>query len=111
MSEAAALSEIYFSLDQNQTYYSMPIAQDQVGIVLSLVSNTLDPHSFYDALVSEAAASNFKMIIGATSILTPVQDDDLWETGEPWNLTVDISNLENMVADLESEIAATAGER
>ena len=51
------------------------------------------------------------MSAGATSILPTVQDDDLWETGEPWHVTIDISNLENMVADLESEIAATAGER
>ena len=80
----------------------MPVAQDQVGIVLSSVSNTLDPHSFYDALVSDAAASNFKMSVGATNILPPVEDDDLWETGEPWHVTVDISNLKNTVADLES---------
>ena len=81
MSEAAALSEIPFSLDWNPTYDPMPVAQDQVGIVFSLVSNTLDPHSFYDALVSDAAASNFKMSIGSTSVLPLVQDNDLWETG------------------------------
>ena len=94
MSDAAALSEIPFSLDWKPAYDPMPVAQDQVGIVLSLVSNTLDPHSFYDALVSNAAASNFKMSIGATSILPPEQDDDLWETGEPWHVTVNISDLE-----------------
>ena len=53
--------------------------------------------------------SKLKMSVGATSILTPDKTDDLWTSGEPWYVTIDISSMETMVNDLESEISATTG--
>ena len=50
MSEAAATSVKPFSSDWNPAFESMPVGQDQVSAIISLVSNTLDPQSFYDAL-------------------------------------------------------------
>ena len=49
-----------------------------------------------------------KMSIGATSIIPPDEEDDLWSTGEPWHMQIDINNLENLVNNIESEISATA---
>ena len=71
MSEVAASAVKPFSLDWNPAYESMPVGQDQVGTIISSVSNTLDPLSFYDALESNAAISKFKMSVGATSIIPP----------------------------------------
>ena len=48
------------------------------------------------------------MSIGATSIVPPDEVDDLWSTGEPWHMQIDINNLENLVNNIESEISATA---
>ena len=50
MSEVAAAAVKPFSSDWNPVYESMPVGQDQVGTVISSVSNRLDPQSFYDAL-------------------------------------------------------------
>ena len=50
MSEIAAAAVKLFSSDWNPLYESMPVGQDQVVTVISSVSNTLDPQSFYDAL-------------------------------------------------------------
>ena len=108
MSEAAATSVKPFSSDWNPAFESMPVGQDQVSTIISSVSNTLDPQSFYDALETQTAVSKLKMSVGATSIIEPDEPDDLWTNEEPWDVTIDISSLEQMVDDLESEIGATA---
>ena len=86
----------------------MSVGQDQVSAIISSVSNTLDPQSFYDALETQTAVSKLKMLVGATSIIEPEEDDDLWTNEEPWNVMIDISSLEKMVDDLDNEIGATA---
>ena len=107
MSEAAATSMKPFSLNWNPAFESMPVGQDQVSAIISLVSNTLDP-PFYDVLTTQTAVSKLKMSVGATSIIEPDEPDDLWTNEEPWDVSIDISSLEQMVDDLESEIGATA---
>ena len=57
MSEAAATSVKPFSSDWNPDFKSMPVGQDQVSTIISSVSNTLDPQSFYDALETQTAVS------------------------------------------------------
>ena len=89
-------------------YEPMPICQDQVGTIISSVSNTLDPLSFYDSLKNEQARSEFKMSVGATNIIPPDEIDDLWRTDQAYHVNVDISSLESLVEGLESEIGATA---
>ena len=83
MSEVAAATVKLFSLDWNLVYESMPGGQDQVGTIISSVSNTLDPLSFYDALETNVAISKLKISVGATSIVEPEEPDDLWTSGEP----------------------------
>ena len=61
MSEIAAAAVKPFSSDWNPVYESMPVGHDQVGTVISSVSNTLDPQSFYDALETQTAVSKLKM--------------------------------------------------
>ena len=68
-SEIAAAAVKPFSSDWNPVYESMPVGQDQVGTIISSVSNTLDPQSFYDALETQTAVSKSKMSVGATSIV------------------------------------------
>ena len=104
ISEVTAAAVKPFSLYWNPVYESMPVGQDQVGTIISSVSNTLDPLSFYDALETNAAVSKLKMSVGATSIIPPEETDDLWTSGEIWHVTVDISSLEIMIDDLESEV-------
>ena len=53
--------------------------------------------------------SKFKMSVGATSIVEPEEPDDLWSSEEPWHVTIDISSLDTMVDDLESEVSAAIG--
>ena len=108
ISKAAATAVKPFSSDWNPAFESMPVGQDQVSAIISSVSNTLDPQSFYDALETQTAVSKLKMLVGATSIIEPEEDDDLWTNEEPWNGMIDISSLEKMVDDLDKEIGATA---
>ena len=109
MSEVAADTVKPFSLDWNPVYESMPVEQDQVGTVVSSISNTLDPLSIYDALEANVVISKFKISVGATSIVEPEEPDDLYSSEEPWHVTIDISSLDTMVNDLESEVSAAAG--
>ena len=53
--------------------------------------------------------SKFNISVGATSIVEPEEPDDLWTSGEPWHVTIDISSKETMVDDLESEVLAAIG--
>ena len=69
------------------------------------MSNTLDPQTFYDALETKTAVSKFKMAVGATSIVEPEFEDDLWMETKPWSVNIDINNLENMV---DQEIGAVS---
>ena len=108
MSEAAATAVKPFSSNWNPVFECMPVGQDQVSAIISSVSNTLDPQSFYDALETQTAVSKLKMSVGATSIIEPEEDDDLWTNEEPWSVTIDISSLEKMVDDLDKEVGATA---
>ena len=55
------------------------------------------------------AISKLKMSVGATSIITPEELDDLWSSEEPWHATIDISCLETMVDDLELKVSAAVG--
>ena len=66
-----------FSLDWNPVYESMPVGQDQVGIIISSVSNTLDHLSFYNTLETNAAVSKLKMFVGVTRIIPPDEQDSL----------------------------------
>ena len=109
MSEVAAAALKPFSLDWKPVYESMLVEKDQVGTIISSVSNTLDPLSFYDALETNAAISKLKISIAVISIITPEEWDDLWTSGEPWHITIDISNMDTMVDDLESEVSAAVG--
>ena len=111
MSEITLIATVPFNTQWEPAYEPMPVGQDQVGTIISSVSNTLDPLSFYDALKLDVAKSELKMSIGATSILPPDEEDDLWATDEAWHVTVDINDLEQMAKDLESEIGATANRR
>ena len=108
MSEAAATSVKPFSSDWNPAFESMPVGQNQVSTIISSVSNTLDPQSFYDALETQTVVSKLKMSVGATSIIEPEELDDLWTNEEPWDVTINISSLDQMVDGLKSEIGATA---
>ena len=47
------------------------------------------------------------MPVSTTSIIEPEKVDNLWTNAEPWNGTIDISSLEKMVDNLESEIGVT----
>ena len=72
MSEVVAAAAVKpFSLDCNLIYESMPVGQDQVGTIISSISNTLNHLSFYDALETNEAISKLKMSVGATSIVEP----------------------------------------
>ena len=102
ISEVATAAVKPFSLDWNPVYESMPVRQDQVGTIISSVSKTLDPLSFYDALETNTAVSKLKMSVGATRIVPPDEQDDLWTSGELWHVTIDISSLETMVEELVS---------
>ena len=106
---AAAAAVKPFILDWNPVYESMLVGQDQVGTIISSVSNTLDPLSFYDALETNAAISKLKMSVGATSIILPEEADNLLTSGEPCHVAIDISSLETMVYDLESRVLAAVG--
>ena len=55
----------------------MPIGQDQVGAIISSISNTLDPLSFYDALKMDAVKPELKMSVGAKSMIPPDNKDYL----------------------------------
>ena len=90
-----------FSSDWNTVYESILVGQDQVGTIILLVRNTLDPQSFYDALETQTAVSKFKMAVGATIIVEPEDVDDLWLEMEPWSVTIDISSSKNMVEGLD----------
>ena len=81
-SEIAANATIPFHTEWKPVYEPMPIGQDQVGTIISSVSNTLDPLSFYDALKNEQARSELKTRIGATSSIPPDESDDLWKTDQ-----------------------------
>ena len=76
------------SIQEEVSYSAMPFGQDQVGTILSSVSNTLDPVTFADALVNDAAALMMKMSIGSTTAQPPDEVDDLWGD-EPWHVTID----------------------
>jgi len=108
MSEAAATAVKPFSLVWNPVFESMPVGQDQVSAIISSVSNSLEPQWFYGALETQTAVSKLKMSVGATSIIEPEEEDDLWTNEEPWNVMIDNSSLEKMVEGLDSDIAATA---
>ena len=82
MSEIASIATVPFNTQWEPAYDPMPAGQDQVSTIISSVSNTLDPCSFYDALKLDVAKSELKMSIGATSILPPDEEDDLWATDE-----------------------------
>ena len=101
MSEIAAAAMKPFYSDWNPVYESMHVGQDQVGTVISSVSNTLDPQSFYDALETQTTVSKLKMSVGATSIIEPDEVDDLWSKEEHWNVMIDISSLDKMVEGLD----------
>ena len=77
MSEAAATAVKPFSSNWNPVFECMPVGQDQVSAIISSVSNTLDPQSFYDALETQTVVSKLKMSVGATSIIEPEGEDDL----------------------------------
>ena len=84
------------SIQEETKYAAMPFGQDQVGTILSSVSNTLDPVTFADALVNDAAASMMKMSIGSTTAQPPDEIDDLWGD-EPLHVTVDSNDFEESI--------------
>ena len=51
---------------------------------------------------TQTAVLKLKMVVSVTSIIEPEEVDDLWLNEEPWNVTIDISSLENMVEGLHS---------
>ena len=110
-SEIAAAAVKPFSSDWNPVYENMPVGQDQVSTIILSVSNSLDPQTFYDALKTQTVISKFKMLVGGTSIVQPEEVDDLWLKMESWNVTIDISSLENIVDGLnglDQEVSAMA---
>ena len=54
------------------------LEDDKVAIKLSSISNTLDPVSFYEALATEAAVSEYKTSIGMTSTAMYDDEDDFF---------------------------------
>ena len=76
----------------------MELEDDEVAIKLSHISNTLDPVSFYDALVTEATISEYKTSIGMTSTaMYDDEDDFLFCDDEPISYWVDLNDLENQL--------------
>ena len=86
----------------------MSVGQDQVSAIISSISNALDPQSFYNAFETQKAISKVKMSSGATSIIAQEEPNELWTNEGPWNVTIDISSLDQMVDNLGSEICAVA---
>ena len=72
----------------------------------SFVSNILDPLSFANTLVNDAAVSKFKMSVGTTSALLPDISDDLWCGNEPISLMIDLNNIEQSIELLEADVSA-----
>ena len=64
-------------IDKEYVYDSMPTQQDQVAGSLSSISAALDPFTFANELVNNVAVSNFKISVGATSVIPPDEPDDL----------------------------------
>ena len=104
-SEALTLNKIEDDGDET-TYESMPIEQDQVRAILSSVSNTLDVATFANAVTNATAKSKFKVSVGATSIIPPDEEDDLWSNSEPISMMVDLNDLEASLASLEAQLSA-----
>lgn len=77
MSEAASEAKMLGGIDIYLVYDPMPVKRDEISVVLSSVSNTLDPIWFANGLVNDAAIFNFKMSVGAISALSPDISDDL----------------------------------
>lgn len=92
------------SIQEETQYNAMPFRQDQVGTILSSVSNTLDPVTFANALVNDAAASMMKMSIRSTTAHPPDEFDDLWGD-EPWHVIIDLNDLEESLDILESNLS------
>ena len=107
-SKAAASSVKPFSSDLNPIYDVIPVGQDQVSAIITLVSNTLDPQSFYDTLEIQTVVTQFKMSGNAMGIKEPKYEDDQWTNEEPSYVMIGISSLVQMVEDLDQEISATA---
>ena len=76
-SEVAVIAIIPFNTDWNPAYDPIPVSQDQVGTIISSVSNTLDPLYFYNALKNDQAKSELKMSIRATSTISLDESDYL----------------------------------
>ena len=89
-------------------YDHMSFGQDQVGIILSSVSNTLDSVYAANALVSNAAASQMKISVGSTSSLPPEDKDNLW-CDEPCFITLNMNDPDGMDDDIDIQIGAAAG--
>ena len=80
--ETESVAEAAFkpsSIQEKTVFDSMPVGRDQVGNILSPVSNTLDPVSLPDALFNDAVASIMKISIGSTTADPPDELDNLWE--------------------------------
>ena len=80
MSEAISTKPTLCGVDVDnlETSYDQELEDDEVAIKLSHISNTLDPVSFYDALVTEAAISEYKTSIGMTSTAMYDDEDDFY---------------------------------
>ena len=70
------------------------------------MSNTLDVATFANAVTNAAAKSKFKVSVGATSIIPPDEEDDLWSNSEPISMMVDLNDLEASLASLEAQLSA-----
>jgi hypothetical protein len=94
------------SIDRKHVYDSMPIQQDQVAGSLSSISAALDPFTFTKGVVNDVSVSNFKISVGATSAIPPDEPDNLWIDEEPISMTINLDNLDDSIASLESKIGA-----
>ena len=80
MSEVCSATPALCSVDVNkiETSYDqeMEIGDTHITIKLPSISNTLDSVSFCDALITEAAISEYKASIGMTSTAMFDDEDD-----------------------------------
>ena len=111
MSAVCSAAPALCSIDVNEigTSYDRQIKMedDDVAIKLSSISNTLDPVSFCDALVTEAAIFEYKASIGMTK--TAMFDDEadfLFYDEEPISLMIDLNDLENLYNELEAKLSS-----
>ena len=88
-------------------YERIPACVDRVLSALTRVS--FDQATFADAAINLTAEGKWKMYVGATSEEPPTDDyDDLFCDYKPWNMYVELGELEETFNRLAVEVEAKA---